>query len=1145
LGIFSLFSNSSVFHYSSHYAVNACLMPVLAADCCHVTTVEGIGTVGGGGTQTDPSLLHPVQRLMVDLHGSQCGFCTPGIIVSLYTLFTNCGQEDNDHDALLLEHLDGNLCRCTGYRPIHDAASLALQMVARQKPDRSEVVVGPCGTKCRECPQADDCTMHHELEDFVVSSSESKRQTLLSSDNILLLGSGHWRDQANQMMDTAMAATTTMTEDDIDQKNHHGQGSSIPLPLRVVTTTTTGDTNGASSSCWIAPTTLLGLIRVLRDHQPSCKIVVGNTEVGIEMRFKHAEYPTLVHPTETITELYELKVVDDVISIGACSPLSTVMDRCHELMGKSGHDDDAGKKGRRCVARTVRPLHDMLRWFASTQIRNTACLGGNLVTASPIADMNPVLTALGAVLVLTRLDDENDEIIHRRTVPVADFFLKYRTVALQKEEVVECVRVPVLLDDELEFCVPFKQARRREDDISIVTAGLRIRLAKRSVLSNDDGKNGASSSSPYTIVDATLAYGGMAPTTVLATTAAQALINAPFCFDTFHKAARVLLDELRLPVTVPGGQAAYRMALAASFLRKLFLSVAQELIVRDNDTTAASLAVDPAELNSLTNFLVEPKPRYRGTQRYPTPRVARGLEETILPAQPAAAAAATTTAAAAAVGQAVPHASGALHCTGEAVYTDDIQLPHGTLQAALVLSSECGSVFQSMDAAPALAVDGVVGVFSYEDILKLGGSNEMGPIVHDEVVFLPLGETVRTVGQVLGIVVAETLEQAERGARMVGVVYEPCPNDNGNKIIVTIDDALAANSFYDFSRHGMHRGDVAVLDGLANSSTTTTTTTTTTTAAPQVGDTITVSGTFHSGAQEHFYLETNTSLVIPSDGGTNLTVYSSTQAPTKTQVFCASATGLQQARVAVKVKRMGGGFGGKETRSVFATVAAAVAAKRLNRPVRLTLARDVDMKLTGTRHAFQSTYRASATITKEGIVRLVACDVKLYANGGNAFDLSGPVVDRALFHVDGCYNYPHFRAEGVVCKTVQPPHTAFRGFGGPQGMAIAEHIIDHLAVACRADPDQIRRDNMYRDGDIVPFGMVIGELDSGKWNVVDMWDRLYKDLNIKDLREEVASYNAQHKWTKRGVSMTPTKFGIAFSSKFMVRLVILARRKDA
>lgn len=996
-------------------------MPILAADGCHITTVEGVGTIEN---------LHPVQKLMVDLHGSQCGFCTPGIIVSLYTLFTN-GMSPQ-------EHLDGNLCRCTGYRPIHDAAAMAH-------------MVGPCGTPCSECPERENCELHDEL---VISTSENKKKSLKSID----FGDS-WRDQATKMMPQALEQHTK-------------------TPLRVE----------VNESCWVAPKSLKSLLQVLRDEGP-CKIVVGNTEVGIETRFKHADYPKLVYPDEAIAELYDMDISDSEVVIGACCPLSIIQERCEATnIGPS---------------KTLRPMHDMLRWFASTQIRNVACLGGNLVTASPISDMNPVLAALGAKLVLASLGE--DDTIIRRTIAVADFFMKYRTVDLKPIELVECIRVPVL--STLEFFAPFKQARRREDDISIVTSGQRIKLAQEA-----DGT--------YTISDAALAYGGMAPTTVMAKETAKALIGAKFCLQSFQSASKHLLDEMNLPETVPGGQAAYRMTLATSFLRKMFLTVAKTLIECD-PSVATWLDVDPSELSSLSNFLDEEKPNYRGTQSYPKPKVAQGLEDRILPS------ADLRKDGAARVGQAVPHASGALHCTGEAVYTDDIPLPHGTLQAALVLSSECGSIFKSMNIAPVMDIAGVVGVFSYEDILKLGGSNEMGPIVHDELVFLPPGEKIRTVGQVLGIVVAESLELAELGALKIVVHYEPCPE----KIIVTIDDAIAADSFYEFSRHGMQRGDQHVLSQLEHACDAST-------SEARIGDTVTVSGSFHSGAQEHFYLETNSSLVVPSDAGTNLTVFSSTQAPTKTQNFCASATGLQQARVAVKVKRMGGGFGGKETRSVFATVAAAVAAKRSNRPVRLTLARDVDMKLTGTRHAFKSTYKASAQITNEG-ARLLACDVKLFANGGNAFDLSGPVVDRALFHVDGCYNYPHFRAEGVVCKTVQPPHTAFRGFGGPQGMAIAEHIIDHLAVACKASPDKIRRDNMYTTGDHVPFGMVIGESDSGKWNVEDMWDRMYEKLNIKNLRKEVELFNTEHKWVKRGCSLTPTKFGIAFSSKFMVRRIAM------
>lgn len=190
----------------------------------------------------------------------------------------------------------------------------------------------------------------------------------------------------------------------------------------------------------------------------------------------------------------------------------------------------------------------------------------------------------------------------------------------------------------------------------------------------------------------------------------------------------------------------------------------------------------------------------------------------------------------------------------------------------------------------------------------------------------------------------------------------------------------------------------------------------------------------------------------------------------------------------------------------------------------------MNLEITGTRHVFVSKYRASAEITDDG-ARLVALDVMLYCNGGSAFDLSGPVLDRALFHVDGCYYFPNFRANGVPCKTVQPPHTAFRGFGGPQGMAVAEHVMDHLAVACNVSGDVLRRMNMYKLGDHIPFGMIIGE--SGKWNVPSMWDRLYEEAKVEHRRKHVEEFNNANKWIKRGLSVIPTKFGIAFTAKYM------------
>jgi xanthine dehydrogenase/oxidase len=363
--------------------------------------------------------------------------------------------------------------------------------------------------------------------------------------------------------------------------------------------------------------------------------------------------------------------------------------------------------------------------------------------------------------------------------------------------------------------------------------------------------------------------------------------------------------------------------------------------------------------------------------------------------------------------------SGALHCTGEAVYTDDIPLPPGTLHGSLILSNQCGAVFVSIDTTPALKIPGVFAVYTAEDIAILGGKNLLGPIVKDEVVFLPVGEKVRTVGQVLGIVVADTLERSDLGARMVEVKYGECTE----KIIVSIADAIEANSFYEMTKHVLERGDLSAIESLK--------TTDDFVGTPKLGDVVMVSGEFHSGPQEHFYLETNSTLAIPSEGDTNLTIYSGTQALTKTQTFCASSTGTQAAKVVARMKRIGGGFGGKETRSVFVSCAAAVAAKRSCRPVRLSLPRDQDMSTTGTRHAFVSRYNATAEVTEDG-VKLRSLDIQLYNNGGCGLDLSGPIMDRALFHVDGCYFFPNFRAQGIACKTVQAPHTAYRGFGGPQ-----------------------------------------------------------------------------------------------------------------
>lgn len=1070
-----------------HISVNACLMPVLIVDGCNVTTVEGVGSVKGDN-------LHPIQKAMVDLHGSQCGFCTPGIIMAIYGLFANDSTVSH-----LQEHLDGNLCRCTGYRPIWDAARSLCTDV------EDTFVKGPCGAACRECPERDACHMDCNLSDKEAAEAEKCTEVCRSSST----------DKALEYKSTVEAGTDWLSlPDRMFPAELSDPESSLSAALRKPLAVF-DNTEYSSEGAWFKPTTMVELLSLLSDFgdkKGGCKIVVGNTEVGIgkfsvvsqllpmfffsfsylalETRFKNAFYPRMISPSDSIDSIYSFTVSPTMLQVGSCTSLSTIQHECGSLAKSTAE-----------LRRTALPIHDMLRWFASTQIRNVACLGGNLVTASPISDMNPLLAAMGARIVLASLGTDGDA-VERREVPVADFFLRYRVVDLKPTELVEVIEIPITRP--FEYVKPFKQARRREDDISIVTSGMRI------LVSPKDGC--------WIIEEIAIAFGGMAPKTILVSKTIDFMTGKKLSKSTFEEAGKVLMDELRLPVGVPGGQPQYRLTLAASFLYKFYFAVVEEMAT--DVTGLADLppvpAIEEMDKSASFSFVNEPKPCVVGVQTYPKPSVSEGLEEHCLPKVTQAV---KTSESESAVGRSSTHMSGPFHCTGEALYTDDIPLTSQTLHACLILSKQCGCIFEGIDIEPAMTIPGVVGCFTHTAIEKLGGSNVMGPIFHDEILFLPVGQKIVTVGQVLGIAVAETLELAEKAAR--AVVLSCGPTDEN--IVVSIENAIEAGSFFEASRHRLERGDMNIFSSLPDSLPLN--------GDPKPGDLVAVSGSFRTGGQEHFYLETNCTLAIPSESDTNLTIYCSTQAPTKTQAFCASTTGTPASKVVVRMKRMGGGFGGKETRSVFASAAAAVAAKMTSRPVRLTLPRDVDMSITGGRHAFLAKYKASALIGENGSATLHACDVQLFSNGGWAFDLSGPVSDRALFHVDGCYFYPNFRAEGVVCKTAQPNHTAYRGFGGPQGIAVAEHILEHLAVECKVPFEVMRRNNMYKVGQSTHFGMVLSEADSGKWNVPTMFDRIMNNCNVADRRKAIDDFNSNHRWLKRGMALLPTKFGIAFTGK--------------
>lgn len=343
---------------------------------------------------------------------------------------------------------------------------------------------------------------------------------------------------------------------------------------------------------------------------------------------------------------------------------------------------------------------------------------------------------------------------------------------------------------------------------------------------------------------------------------------------------------------------------------------------------------------------------------------------------------------------------------------------------------------------------------------------------------------------------ANTHEQAVYAARQVKVEYADII-----PAIISITDAIAHKSFYP-AHHVIESGDLT---------------------AEQTAAEIHVSGTGKIGGQEHFYLETNCAVALPSETG-YLEIYSSTQNLAETQKFCSSVCGLPASKVLVKCKRMGGGFGGKESRSVPFACVAALSAHLLERPVSINIERDVDMSITGQRHAFLFNYKAG--VNRDGTLRYL--DVELYSNAGFSLDLSQPVLDRALFHVDNVYRWPALRASGRVCRTNQPSHTAFRGFGGPQGMIVTETVMLHLAEAASLSLDDMKRQNMYREGDITHFGQKLEY-----FYVPDLWEKAIKIADVAERKAAVAEYNRANNHRKRGLALTATKFGINFTAKFM------------
>ncbi|WP_240044515.1 molybdopterin cofactor-binding domain-containing protein, partial [Nocardioides albidus] len=438
------------------------------------------------------------------------------------------------------------------------------------------------------------------------------------------------------------------------------------------------------------------------------------------------------------------------------------------------------------------------------------------------------------------------------------------------------------------------------------------------------------------------------------------------------------------------------------------------------------------------------------------------------------------------VGLPLPHESAALHVTGEALYTDDLvgRTPRA-LHAWPVQAPHAHARVLDLRVAPAYDVPGVVRVLTAADV---PGVNDAG-IKHDE----PLFPTeVMFHGHAVCWVLGESQEAARLGAAAVEVDYEPLPS------LVNVREAIAAESFQG-ARPCLERGEVdAALEDAAH----------------------VFEGEFEFAGQEHFYLETHSSLALVDEGG-QIFVQCSTQHPSETQEIVGHVLDVPSHAVTVQCLRMGGGFGGKEMQPHGFAAIAALGATLTGRPVRVRLNRTQAMTMSGKRHGFHSRWRVG--FDAEG--HLLALDATLTADGGWSLDLSEPVLARALCHIDNAYWVPNVRVHGRIARTNKTSQTAFRGFGGPQGMLVMEDLLGRCAPLLGIDAEELRRRNFYRSHHTTPYGQPVRHAE----RLEACWTQVATSGEVERRRAEIVAFNRTHEHVKRGIAMTPVKFGISFN----------------
>ncbi|XP_041988453.1 xanthine dehydrogenase-like [Aricia agestis] len=952
-----------------HTAVNACLMPICALHGQAVTTVEGIGSTA--------ERLHPVQERIAKAHGSQCGFCTPGIVMSMYTLLRNKTSIKYEDIETALQ---GNLCRCTGYRPIIEGFKTFIE---------------PWETKYQSVDQVSSCGLGKDCCRNKNIDLQEDAKLYKPSEFIPYCPS----------QEPIFPPELRLNDEFYRSAFIYFRGN---------------------DGVWIRPRTLEELA-IIKQKFPHSKIVMGNTEVGVEVKFKNKYYPIMISPS-MIPELSVLKVVDSGIVIGAAITLNDLNDFLEIVIREQG------KK-----AAIFESIREMLHYFAGNQVRNVASLIGNIVTASPISDLNPIMLACEAIIC-----------VYSTTYGIkyiridSTFFKGYRKVNIAEDEIVIAIEIPFV--DSCQYFKSYKQSRRRDDDISIVTAAFNIKFA-------DD----------FTVSQAQLCYGGMASTTVCATKASHAFTGCKWNDKTLKVLLKLLVEELELDDSAPGGMANYRKSLCLSLFYRFYMYVFSNM--KNNGLLNTKQQSGVFQIHS-----EDPK----SSQCFEINSNVIHKHDNI--------------------GKPIVHRSALKQATGEAIYCDDIPPLNEELYLCLIKSSECFARIKMIDVSKALALPGVVAFFSASDLSK--ERNKMGTIVKDEQIFA--SDTVSSQACVIGAVVAKSESIARKAKNLVSVIYEKL-----RPVVITIEDAIKHKSYFTGYPKTIRKGNVEKIFSRSRNI---------------------IEGYIRNGSQEHFYLETMSALAVRKED--DLEIICSSQNPAEISRVAAEVLGIPNHNVVTRVKRIGGGFGGKETRGVVLTIPVAIAAYKLKKPVRGVLDRDEDMQMTGFRHPSLIKYKVSCD--DDG--KITAAIFDMYFNAGNFMDISCSLVYKAIMHVDNCYNIPNIEVNGYLCKTNLPSNTAFRGFGAPQAMMAAEVVIRDIAEKINKPYEDVMEINLYRVGDFTHFNQELTHC-----TIYRCWKECIEISKYWQRKKIIKEFNSQNRWKKKGISLVPTKFGISFQTDFLMQ----------